>query len=301
MTTSALPAVGRYGPIEVFRAGTFKPTSGNTLSFSEEALQQIASDYDRDLAPAPVVIGHPDTDTPAYGWVERLYVQNGVLHATLEDTVPEFADMVKAGRYRKVSASLFTPNSRNNPKPGGYYMKHVGFLGAAAPAVAGLKPVKFSAQPGDAVEVEQDNPAYAEFAERNELARLRHQVREQEVERLIEQGRVLPAFKDEVVAFATSLDDNETISFAEGTSATRKDWFMSYLARQPQVVSFGEMDMGADPFDPNGQPARGSGHSVPDGYSVDRTNGDLFDKATRIAAEKGLSFAEAVDIALSGK
>ncbi len=301
MTTTATPALGRYGPIEVFRAGTFKDMSGNTQSFSDETLRQIASDYDRDLAPAPVVIGHPQTDTPAYGWVERLYVQDGVLNATLEDTVSEFADMVKAGRYKKVSISLFSPSSQNNPKPGGVYMKHVGFLGATAPAVAGLKPVRFSSHPGDAIEMVQDNPSYAEFASRDELSRLLLQLREQEVEKLIDEGRVLPAFKDEVIAFATSLDDSESLSFAEGQTSTRKDWFMSYLKRQPQVVSFGGMDLGDDPFDPNALRSRGSGQSVPDGYKVDPANSELFEKATRIAAEKGLYFAEAVDIALSGK
>lgn len=218
---------GKYGPIEVFRAGNFTDMTGSVQNISEEALGQIAGNYDRDLSPAPVVIGHPQTDMPAFGWIETLYVERGVLKATLEDTVSEFADAVKAGRYKKVSISLFLPSSSANPKPGTLYLKHVGFLGAAAPAVPGLKPVKFAGGDADSLPFYQGEFAAADFAADDELSRLRRAVREQEVERLISEGRVLPAFKAEVIAFAASLDDSEIVSFSEGQTATRKDWFMS--------------------------------------------------------------------------
>lgn len=203
----------------------------------------------RDTAPAPVVISHPQLDAPAYGWVESLFVQGGILKATLEDTAAAFADMVKAGHYKRVSISAFPPKSAANPKPGQWYLKHVGFLGATAPAVPGLKPVRFAGTAGG-IELYQDNPASAEFAASDELMRLRREAREYEVEKLIREGRVLPAFKDEVLTFAASLDDSQTVSFAEGAeSVTPKNWFMSYLARQPQVVSFGEFNMDAPPPD----------------------------------------------------
>ena len=117
---------GKYGPIEVFREGTFTATGGSQQTITAKSLSEIATGYDRNLAPAPVVIGHPEMDTPAYGWVEHLYVEGGILKATLEGTVSEFADMVKAGRYKRVSIALFLPNSPNNPKPGTFYLKHVG-------------------------------------------------------------------------------------------------------------------------------------------------------------------------------
>lgn len=298
MSAQQSPYAGKYGPIEIFRAGTFVDMSGNPQTINEANLRDLAGSYDRDNAPAPVVIGHPKTDAPAFGWVEHVYVESGILKATLENTVSEFADMVKAGRYKKVSVSLFTPKSRNNPKPGNIYLKHVGFLGAAAPAVPGLKPLSFGGDPDGSLHLVQDNPAFASSAENDELFRLRRQLREQEVERLIEAGRVLPVLKDEVIAFATSLDDNETVSFAEGSEATRKDWFMSYLSRQPQVVSFGEMELPPDPFLTRPTGFRYQGHNIPDGYSADRKNDDLFFTAQRVAREKGISFADAVDMVI---
>lgn len=288
----------KYGPIDVFRAGRFRDMTGGEQTYSEDGLRQIAASYDRAVHPAPVVIGHPEVDAPAYGWVETLYVQDGVMKATLEETAPAFAELVKAGRYKRVSISLFTPKSPNNPRPGGFYLKHVGFLGAAAPAVPGLKPVKFSGAPCGAIDLYQDNPA---FASSDELARLRRQVREQEVEKLIAEGRVLPVFKEEVISFTASLDDAETVSFAEGKASTRKDWFLDYLSRQPKVVSFGTVDMGPDPFAGQDAQPRRAAHKVPDGYQVDRRHDVLLNAAREVSRSKGITFGEAVDAVLAGE
>lgn len=292
--------VSKYGPIEVFKAGTFTDMGGGVQTITEADLQMIAGGYDRNLAPAPVVIGHPQADMPAYAWVETLYVERGVLKATLEDTVSEFADAVKAGRYKKVSISLFLPGSPANPKPGTMYLKHVGFLGAAAPAVPGLKPVRFSDWTGS-LELCQGKQAVPAFAESDEVVRLRRELRAHELEKLVEAGRVLPVFKDELVAFAASLDDSETVSFSDGEAATtRRDWFMSYLARQPKVVSFGAIDLAHDPFNLREGLPRRPAHKVPDGYQVDRSNDALAAAAQELVRTKGISFADAVDQALEG-
>lgn len=180
--------------------------------------------------------------------------------------------------------------------PGLWYLKHIGFLGATAPAVPGLKPVRFAGASGG-IELYQENPASAEFAASDELVRLRREAREYEVEKLISDGRVLPAFKDEVIAFAASLDDSQTVSFAEGAEAvSRRNWFMSYLARQPQAVSFGEFSMDAPP-----RHARRQTSHIPEGYQADRQNDDLFFAAQAVARDKGISFADAVDLVIEGR
>lgn len=138
--------------IEVFRPGTFKPMAGAAITYSAADLKAIADGYDPETAPAPVVVGHPDTDAPAFGWIEKLEYDPAAerLFATLHEIEPQFADLVKAGRFKKVSMAFFSPDSAHNPVPGGWYPKHVGFLGAAAPAVAGLRNAAFAA-PADAV------------------------------------------------------------------------------------------------------------------------------------------------------
>ncbi|MFV0411476.1 MAG: hypothetical protein ACK5LJ_17790 [Paracoccus sp. (in: a-proteobacteria)] len=136
--------------IEVFRPGTFTPMEGAPLTFSAADLRAIADAYDSKATPAPIVVGHPAIDAPAYGWIDSIDYDAGAerLVANLRDIDPAFAELVKAGRFRKVSMSYFSPNQGHNPVPGTWYPKHVGFLGAAAPAVPGLKNAHFAGAAG---------------------------------------------------------------------------------------------------------------------------------------------------------
>ncbi|WP_052730442.1 hypothetical protein [Sphingomonas sp. SRS2] len=71
------------------------------------------------------------------------------------EMVPEMAEAVRKGLYRKVSASFYPPQHPGNPKRGQYYLRHVGFLGAAAPAVKGLGTLAFGeARSASAVTIE---------------------------------------------------------------------------------------------------------------------------------------------------
>lgn len=319
--TGPATVTGKYGPVEMFRTGTFTPMRGGSITFTAADLAAVADAYDAGNSPAPVVVGHPATDAPAYGWVDRVDFDrnSGKLNGTLRDVDPAFAAAVREGRYKKVSASFFLPDSSGNPVPGVHYLRHLGFLGGAAPAVTGLKPVSFSAEAGtvefstdldprdlaaqeaattiaalraeiaslrqelDALKPAEKPAESPEFAAmRSEIAAVRRDNLDHELEKLIDQGRLLPAFKAEVLEFAARLDMAETVSFSEGVEVTQRNWFMGYLAKQPKVVSFGAMDIGDDPLDP--ATARGrQGVNIPDGYHADRSNDALLAAARRIA------------------
>lgn len=286
-------ASGRYGPIEVFREGRFDPLGGGgSFKVTDAELRSIAASYDGLKAPAPVVIGHPKTDHPAYGWVDSLYVENGVLKANLREVSAEFADTVRSGRYKKVSISVFLPDVSSNPKPGSYYLRHVGFLGAAAPAVPNLKPVEFS-EPEQAVTLIQS----AEFSAVNsELDQLRREARERELDNLIDEGRILPCMKKKLIEFASELDDKNSISFADGGEATMKKRFMQVLKDLPPAVSYGAVSM-ADAVNPHAVIERANALDVPEGYSIDPSRMELFEQARAIERERGISFADAIDLA----
>ena len=139
---------------EIFRAGTRTDANGNTVTITHADLAAAAQAYDPKVHEAPIVVGHPKADAPAYGWVSGLKAENGVLTADFDQVDEGFADLVKAGRYKKVSASFYPPTSPNNPKPGVWTLRHVGFLGAQPPAVKGLTPVSFA-----------EGEVYVEFSE----------------------------------------------------------------------------------------------------------------------------------------
>jgi phage I-like protein len=132
-------------PIEIFRPGRHRAMSGQTITFSEGDLAASAAAYDTALHEAPLCVGHPAHDAPAYGWVSALRFADGSLAAAPHQVDAAFAELVKAGRFKKISAAFYAPGAAGNPKPGVYYLRHVAFLGAQPPSVKGLKPVQFAA------------------------------------------------------------------------------------------------------------------------------------------------------------
>lgn len=143
------PMAGRMRPFEIFKPGTHTSASGQTLDFGDDIVARSMQVYDPAVHEAPIVVGHPKDNGPAYGWVEKLDYADGVMVAHPKDVDPKFAEMVAAKRFKKRSASFYAPGSANHPLKGTpdhdtYYLRHVGFLGAAAPAVKGLKDVEFS-------------------------------------------------------------------------------------------------------------------------------------------------------------
>jgi hypothetical protein len=134
---------------EIFRVGTHTAVNGATIPFGEAELAGAAAAYDPALHEAPLVVGHPTMDAPAYGWVKGLRIVGDRLVAAPDQVEPAFADLIAAGRYKKRSASFYPPDHPSNPKPGTWYLKHVGFLGATPPAVKGLRPVAFAAIDGE--------------------------------------------------------------------------------------------------------------------------------------------------------
>ena len=133
--------------VEIFRPGEFKSMEGVDVCMTPDILRAIAGIYDAVRHDAPVVIGHPEHDSPAHGWVKALRYDagRGRLLADIDNLTPEFRQAVKAGNYRKISASFFAPDSPANPHKGQFYLRHVGFLGAAAPGVPGLAAVSLAA------------------------------------------------------------------------------------------------------------------------------------------------------------
>ena len=124
--------------IEVFKTGTHTDATGKVKNWTEEDLDEIVKKYDPAGHEAPIVIGHPKDNAPAFGWVEGLKREGKILLAKLKQVVPEFADMVKQGLFKKRSISLY-PDST---------LRHVGFLGAVPPAVKGLSDIAFKEDDG---------------------------------------------------------------------------------------------------------------------------------------------------------
>lgn len=138
--------------IHIFKTGRHTDMNGTKLPFTRSDLEACVKAYDPAIHEAPLVIGHPKTNDPAWGWVKSLSLDGADLNAEPRQVDPQFAEMVAAGRWKKISSSFYLPDSPNNPKPGTLYLRHVGFLGAQPPSVKGLAQVSFGEQEEGVVE-----------------------------------------------------------------------------------------------------------------------------------------------------
>ena len=123
------------GWIDICRAGDWRDIAGRDVRLDEDRLDRIVAAQSA-ADPAPVVVGHPEANAPAFGWVDSLRRVGDRLQAKLRDISAPFREAVEAGRYAGRSIALQ-----------GDTLRHLGFLGGRAPAVPGLAPTCFASAP----------------------------------------------------------------------------------------------------------------------------------------------------------
>ena len=122
--------------LPIFKVGRHTDMSGTTLEITEADLEKTVAAYQPSRHEAPLVVGHPQHDAPAWGWVASLALVDGTLLAVPHQVDPAFAEQVATGRYKKISASFYSPNALSNPTPGVYYLR-LGGYNASVPARVG--------------------------------------------------------------------------------------------------------------------------------------------------------------------
>jgi len=123
--------------IPIFIAGEYP----GKMPVSVEDLDTVVADYDPAKYNAPLCFGHPEFDSPAWGWVTGLRRTGELLYAKLKGISPWVKDVVNKGMFQYVSARFFPPEESPTKK---IHLRHVGMLGAYDPAVHGLEGMKFN-------------------------------------------------------------------------------------------------------------------------------------------------------------
>lgn len=240
-----------YKWFEIFRTGRHTDSAGRTKEWTEADLDNIVSSYNPAQHEAPIVIGHPKDDAPAYGWIQALKRSGDRLLALPSRLLPLFTEAVKNGFFKKRSVA-FNPDGS---------LRHVGFLGAASPAVKGLADPQFNDAPPDAHIYEyQESSASDELLKQLEETRAINEKLEQmlknestvkekleeELSKLkeeltfsefdfflsgkIDEGVITPAQKDELRQLGTMLFEKDGVPK-----------LMEFVSALPKQVSFGEL------------------------------------------------------------
>lgn len=125
----------KEGWFPILKTGTFRDDRNREHTFTESDLKSMADKYnsqpEENFREAPITVGHPQNNSPAFGWVEKLQQAGNHLMAKAADVVPEFAEAIRLKMYKYVSPAI---------RPDGT-LKHIGFLGGQPPAIPGLGPV----------------------------------------------------------------------------------------------------------------------------------------------------------------
>ncbi len=239
--------------IEIFRAGAHVDDAGVVRNFSEADVAGMVAAYNPAIRQAPLTIGHPKDNLPAYGWVSSLAVNAaGRLAMDTTQVQPQFAEMANAGAFKKRSASFYPPKHPNNPAPAAWYLRHVAFLGAQPPAVSGLADfsagsdagcVNFSSGAEPAVPAQADgsaspppSPSIPTLTPEQQLEK----TMSDELKKQLEAAQAKQAETDKALADAQAAGDAATkqlAQFAEKAKADKTASFVSFAESvDPQVL-----------------------------------------------------------------
>lgn len=275
----------------IFKTGKHIDSLGNEKEWTESDLDKIVESYDKNKHEAPIVIGHPTTNAPAYGWVERLKRVGDTLYALPSQLAKEFVEMVNKGLFKKRSISLYPDGT----------LRHIGFLGAQPPAVKGLPDVEFkddsnlsTIETDEAVDFEEQegkNPQeledkvkqfeiqlkkmeekerefeelqgkYAQLLiEKSTLEKeIQKQKRESQlkefaeiVDKAIAEGKLLPKMKDTITKLYEVVSLTPLYEFSEGVKSEPSSLLTDLINSMPKIIDFGE----------SGKPAEGKENDLP--------------------------------------
>ena len=207
----------------------------------------LAESYGKNGHRAPIVIGHPQDNHPAWGWVTQCRLAEGDNLKCDIDVAPEFKELLDLGHFRERSVAFYP----TDPPA----LRHIGFLGAVPPKVKGLEAINLSE--GIETYMTQDTqltaPAVTPAPSAPESTAAPVPVMNlAEVTRpvaLFALSKVLPGVKandlstepvisGESISGLVELSDGKSYSY--NIKKEGNDWKASYELRNPEVITLSE-------------------------------------------------------------
>lgn len=132
---------------EIFATGTHRGksyTDADLATIARNFMEFSAPGSRRRMLNVPMVVGHEEdqellkrSDLPAAGWASRVWAERSRLFADFADVADEIARLIRAKRYRSVSAEIYDAPPDGIPATG-KMLRRVAILGAQQPEVKGL-------------------------------------------------------------------------------------------------------------------------------------------------------------------
>lgn len=146
---------------EIFKTGIHKDSKGTERNWTNEDLETIKSNFEKYNPDVPICVGHPKSNSPAYGWIDTLKIEGEKLFASFKQVQDEFKQAVNKGLFKTRSISL-TPDLK---------LRHLAFLGAQAPAIKGMEAFQFENNEDDILIEFQEERTNMEIQEQLDKAK----------------------------------------------------------------------------------------------------------------------------------
>lgn len=218
----------------ILKTGSFKDSNGKEHNFTTADLDKIVDNFNNNHNRVPVCVGHPKSNSPAYGWLNSVKRIGENLYCDFKDVQNEFKTAVKEGLFKNRSISLDKD----------FNIRHLAFLGGQAPAIKGLEEFCFEGDE-NSTEIEineftdyeenengKDNQVTTEELQKqldsanaeNERLKAELEAKKQAEQtkdfedfcaEAIKNGNILPKHKESVINILTACSDFGTFNFAD--------------------------------------------------------------------------------------
>jgi hypothetical protein len=249
---------------EIFRAGDY----GAKGTYGADDLDKMVANFNTSDQ-VPIVVGHPETDSPAWGWLAAVKRAGDVLMGKVGELHKDFAQALAEHKFRNRSVRI--ARTATGPK-----LLHLGFLGATLPQVEGLKQTAQFAGVGDRVDYGFDLPGQADNPDNpkektkmteEEIAKMQADLKKSQEDlaaekagrltdkeaadkkadeakgaefsawvetEMVATGKLPAGRKDEVTAFMRSLPDGDAADFSFAADGATKSvqpvaWFKDFV------------------------------------------------------------------------
>lgn len=252
--------------INIFKTGTHTDSANRTRTWTGDELDTMVANYNQRTEDAPLVFGHPKSNAPAQGWIKKVRNNDGILQAQFAQITDKAKEEVDNGGYKYGSLSV-SPDlkirhfgllgavppaikglGRVEFTDHGGLTVDINFSEPDEPApeddMTKERIKELEAQLADAKKQADDETANREKAEADlkareaEFAQAAAEQRKADlsarVDKLVDDGKLLPVHKDKALAFCEAMDSGEEMSFSEDEGKkSLVDHFLGFLADGP--------------------------------------------------------------------